>query len=150
MSKTNNENCVVTIERTFDAPINLVWQAWTNPEHIAKWWGPKGMKTRVLEHQFNVGGTWKFAMAMPDGNDFISEGRYLEIDEPKLLRTTADFKPMTEGVELEVHLEQVEHQTKFTFRVIHPTEAYKIQQEKMGIYNGWGSTFDRLQTHVEN
>lgn len=150
MSKTNNENCVVTIERTFEAPIHLVWQAWTDPEHIAKWWGPKGMQTRVLEHSFIEGGSWKYAMAMPDGNDFISEGTYLEIKEPTLLRTTADFKPMTEGVELEIHLEQENDKTKFTFKVIHATEAYKIQQEKMGIYNGWGSTFDRLQVHVEN
>ena len=142
-NKPNNR--VVTIERTFNAPIDLVWQAWTQPEHIANWWGPKGMQTRVLEHNFTVGGKWKFAMKMPDGNDFISEGTYLEITAPKLLRTTADFKPMTEGVELEVHLEEVDGKTNFTFNVIHATEAYKIQQEKMGIYNGWGSAFDRLQ-----
>ena len=150
MSKATNENCVVTIERTFNASINQVWKAWTNPEHIAIWWGPKGMQTRVLEHNFTVSGSWKYAMAMPDGNDFISEGTYLEIDAPHLLRTTADFKPMTQGVELEVLLEQIDDQTKFTFRVIHATEAYKIQQEKMGIYNGWGSTFDRLQAHIED
>ena len=149
MSNTTNENCAVTIERLYEAPINLVWKAWTNPEHIAQWWGPKGMETRVLEHDFTAGGSWKYAMAMPDGNDFISEGTYLEIEEPKLIRTTANFKPMTEGVELEIHLEQQENKTKFIFRVIHPTEAYKIQQEKMGIYNGWGSAFDRLQVHVE-
>ena len=150
MDKATNENCVVTIERIFNAPINLVWQAWTQPEHITQWWGPKGMKTRVLEHDFSVGGVWKFAMAMPDGNDFISNGTYLEIVEPTLLRTTADFKPMTEGVELQVHLDEVDGQTKFTFKVIHATEAYKIQQEKMGIYNGWGGAFDRLQAHVES
>ena len=69
---------------------------------------------------------------------FISEGTYLEITAPKLLRTSADFKPMTEGVELEVHLEEVDGKTNFTFNVIHATEAYKIQQEKMGIYNGLG------------
>ena len=149
MSETTNENCVVTIERIFEAPIALVWQAWTQPDHIAQWWGPKGMKTRVLAHDFKVGGQWKYAMAMQDGNDFISEGTYLEIKEPNLIRTTADFKPMTEGVELEIYLEQVDNSTKFTFKVIHATEAYKIQQEKMGIYNGWGSAFDRLQEHGE-
>jgi len=50
---------------------------------------------------------------------------------------------------LEVILENKGDQTDFTFNVIHETEEYKIQQEKMGIYNGWGSTFDRLQKLLE-
>ena len=145
MDNLNNEtNRTVTIERIYDAPLVLVWEAWTNPEHIANWWGPKGMQTRVLEHEFKVGGTWKYAMAMPDGKDFISEGQYSEIVAMKKIATSADFKPMTQGVELQILLEEDGDKTKFTFKVIHPTEAYKIQQEKMGIYNGWGSTFDRL------
>lgn len=69
----------ISIHRTFNAPITLVWEAWTQAEHIAEWWSPKGVKTKVVEHD-----------------------------------------------------------------IIHPTEAYKIQQEKMGIMNGWGSVFNRL------
>lgn len=146
----NNEtNRTVTIERIYKAPLALVWEAWTNPEHIANWWGPKGMQTRVLEHEFKVGGKWKYAMAMPDGNDFISEGTYSEIIPMKKIVTSADFKPMTEGVELQILLEKDGKNTKFTFKVIHPTEEYKIQQEKMGIYNGWGSTFDRLEAFLK-
>jgi len=146
----NNEtNRTVTIERTFNAPLALVWEAWTNPEHIANWWGPKGMQTRVLEHEFKVGSKWKYAMAMPDGNDFISEGQYTEIIPMQKIVTSADFKPMTEGVELQILLEEDGENTKFTFKVIHPTEEYKIQQEKMGIYNGWGSAFDRLEAFLQ-
>jgi uncharacterized protein YndB with AHSA1/START domain len=96
-----------------------------------------------------VGGKWKYAMAMPDGNDFISEGTYLEIVPQQKIVTSADFKPMTEGVELHIILEAVGTATKFIFKVIHPTAEYKIQQEKMGIYNGWGSTFDRLETFLD-
>lgn len=144
-----NNNRTVTIERIYDAPLALVWEAWTNPEHIANWWGPKGMQTRVLEHDFKLGGKWKYAMAMPDGNDFISEGTYLEIVELQKIVCSADFKPMTEGVELQILLEEDGDKTKFTFKVIHATEEYKIQQEKMGIYNGWGSTFDRLEAFLK-
>lgn len=142
------KNCTVTIERTFDAPIELVWEAWTQPEHIAQWWGPKGMEVKVEIHEFKVGGKWKYSMAMPDGGIFISEGVYSVIEQPHKIVTTANFKPMTEGVTLEVLLEQSGDQTHFTFNVIHPTEAYKIQQEKMGIYNGWGSAFDRLEAFL--
>jgi len=146
----NNEtNRTVTIERIYKAPLELVWEAWTKPEHIANWWGPKGMQTRVLEHEFKVGGKWKYAMAMPDGKDFISEGTYTEIIPLQKIVCSADFKPMTEGVELQILLEEDGADTKFTFKVIHATEEYKIQQEKMGIYNGWGSAFDRLEAFLK-
>lgn len=139
------KNNVSTIQRIFDAPLNLVWEAWIKPEHIASWWGPKGMTTDVNEHDFRVGGKWQYNMQMPDGSSFISEGVYTEIIDYKKIVTSANFKPMTEGVTLEIHLEAMGEQTKFTFHVIHPTEAYRLQQEKMGFFNGWGSAFDRLE-----
>ena len=134
----------VTIKRTFDAPLELVWTAWTQPEHIANWWSPKGIKTRIVEHEFKVGGKWKFAMPMPDGNEFITEGVYIEIVEHKKIVSKADFKPMTEGVEIQAIFKASGDQTEFTFNIVHPTVEYRIQQEKMGILNGWGSVFDRL------
>jgi len=134
----------ITIEKTFNASIKLVWEAWTTSEHIVKWWAPNGMNMNVIEHEFKVGGKWKYSMPMPDGNEFISEGTYKEIVEFKKIITSADFKPMTEGVELQVLFEADGDKTNFTFHVIHPTEEYCKQQEEMGIYNGWGSAFDRL------
>ncbi|MEL6917252.1 MAG: SRPBCC domain-containing protein [Bacteroidota bacterium] len=144
MEGTNKANRTVTIKRTFNAPIQLVWEAWTRPEHIAQWWSPKGMETKVIEHSFKVGGKWKYTMPMPDGKEFIAEGTYKEIIEFKKIISSANFKPMTEGVEIQALFEADENKTNFTFNVVHPTEAYKIQQEKMGILNGWGSVFDRL------
>ena len=136
----------LTIKKVFNAPIKLVWEAWTKSDHIIQWWAPKGMKVTVVKHDFKVGGKWKFVMPMADGNEFISEGRYLEIVEFNKIITTADFKPMTEGVELQVFFEADGDKTNFTFSVVHPTEEYCKQQEKMGFYNGWGSAFDRLET----
>ncbi len=146
--ETNNRT--LTLKRTFNAPIALVWQAWTQAEHIAQWWGPKGMQTQIAEHDFRVGGQWKYVMLMPDGNEFIGAGVYSEIIELEKIVTSANFRPMTEGVELEVLLESEGNQTHFTFNVIHPTEAYCKQQEQMGFYNGWGSTFDRLDDYLNN
>ncbi len=138
-------NRTLTIERTFKAPTELVWDAWTKPEHLVNWWGPKGMETRVESHDLREGGAWKFVMKMPDGNDFIAEGVYEVIEAPHRLITSANFRPMTEGVTLEVLLEADGDRTRFTFNVLHPTEEYCKQQEAMGFYNGWGSTFDRLE-----
>ncbi len=148
MAENDLSKRVLTLKRTFDAPVELVWEAWTEPGHIAQWWGPKGMKTNVVEHDFRVGGKWKYVMAMPDGSDFVGDGVYLDIVRFEKILSTANFKPMTEGVELRAIFEKVGDKTNFTFSVVHPTEAYCKQQEKMGFYNGWGSTFDRLGSHL--
>ena len=55
---------------------------------------------------------------------------------------------MTEGVELQMLFEDQGETTKFTFKVIHASEAYRIQQEQMGSYNGWGSVFERLASYL--
>ena len=138
----------LTLVRNIDAPLALVWQAWTEAQHIAQWWGPKGMQTQVVSHEFRQGGDWVYAMTMPDGNQFLADGVYIEIITEQLIRTTANFKPMTEGVELIAKFEAQGAATKFTFSVVHETQEYCKQQEDMGFMNGWGSTFDRLVEYV--
>ena len=133
-----NQNRIVTISRIFDSPLATVWEAWTQPQHIAKWWGPKGMPVEVKSHEFKVGGKWAYSMPMPDGGEFISEGTYLEIEEFKKIATTANFRPMTEGVELHISFEEHGDQTLFIFNVVHPDVAYRLKQEKMGIYTWFG------------
>ena len=147
MNDTSNRT--LSLKRTFNAPIKLVWEAWTQPEHIALWWGPKGMNTKVIEHDFRVGGKWKYIMLMPDGKEFIADGVYSEIVELQKIVTTANFKPMTEGVEMHALFEENGDKTNFTFHVVHPTEEYCKQQEEMGFYNGWGSVFNRLDESLQ-
>ena len=146
MNDLNNRT--LTIEKTFNAPLKLVWEAWSLSEHIGQWWGPKGMETKVIEHEFKVGGRWKYVMQMPNGGEFITEGIYSQIVEYEKIVSSADFKPMTEGVEIQALFEADGDKTKFTFNVVHPTEAYCKQQEQMGFYNGWSSTFERLDEFV--
>ena len=149
MSATNEvTNRTLTLKRTFNVPVKLVWEAWTRPDHIAQWWGPKGMKTKIVEHDFKVGGKWKYAMAMPDGSEFISDGVYSVIIALQKIFSSANFKPMTEGVEIQALFEANGEKTNFTFNVVHPTEEYCKQQEKMGGMKGWGSVFDRLESFV--
>ena len=138
----------LSLRKTFDAPIEIVWEAWTQSEHIAQWWGPKGMKTQIIAHEFKVGGEWKYEMAMPDGSKFTCDGVYSEIIKLKKIVSSANFRPMTEGVEIRALFEKDGSKTNFTFSVVHATEEYCKQQEKMGFYNGWGSTFNRLEEFV--
>ncbi len=150
MSNANDlKDRTLTIERVLKAPVQLVWEAWSQPEHIAQWWGPKGMEVRVEAHDFQVGGNWKYLMTMPNGSDFIAEGTYLEIVLHEKICSSANFRPMTEGVEIQALFQAQGEATQFTFNVVHPTVEYCQQQEKMGFKNGWGSTFDRLSAHLE-
>lgn len=146
----NPKNRTLTLERTFDAPLDLVWEAWTQPEHIAQWWGPRGMQTKVLEHDFTVGGSWKYAMTMPDGSEFIADGVYKNIVPKERIISSANFKPMTEGVEIQAIFKAEGDKTHFTFNCVHETKEYCKQQEEMGFYNGWASVFDRLSEFLES
>lgn len=142
-------NKTLTIERTFNAPRKLVWEVWTQPKHLAEWWG-RGMDVQIEEHDFTVGGKWKYVMLMPDGGTFISEGVYSEIVAPEKIVSSAEFKPMTEGVIFTALFEEDGDKTRFTFQVLHPTEEYKNQQEQMGFFNGWGSVFEVLDKYLQS
>jgi uncharacterized protein YndB with AHSA1/START domain len=149
-NQNDSKSGTLTINKVFNAPVELVWEAWIKPEHILQWWAPPGMKINLEEHNFKVGGKWKYSMPMPNGSLFISEGTYLEIEQFKKIVTTADFKPMTEGVEMHTFFEADGDKTNFTFSVVHATEEYAKAQEKMGFYNGWGSALNRLETIIQS
>jgi uncharacterized protein YndB with AHSA1/START domain len=67
MTRSINDEEAVVIERTFDAPIDLIWQLWTQPEHFKTWYGPKGFTVPVATMNLQVGGKRMICMASPDG-----------------------------------------------------------------------------------
>ncbi len=144
------KNRTLTIEKNFNASLQFVWDAWTKSEHIVKWWAPKGIDIKVIEHDFKIGGKWKYSAQMPDGNEYVTEGTYTEIVKLKKIVTSADFKPMTENVKIQVCFEADGEKTKFTFSVIHATQEYCKQQEELGFYNGWGSVLNRLDEFLNH
>jgi uncharacterized protein YndB with AHSA1/START domain len=73
----------IIIERVFDAPRDLVWEAWTNPEHVTQWWGPNGFTTTIKKMDFRVGGVWKLTMHGPDGTDYPNSSIFREIVVPE-------------------------------------------------------------------
>ncbi len=74
---SETERMVVT--RIFDAPRELVWKAWTDPEYVMQWWGPKGFTTPFCKMDFRVGGKFLCCMRTPDGQEFWNAGEYYEI-----------------------------------------------------------------------
>ena len=143
-----NDNKTITIKRIFNAPLESVWDAWSKADQIKQWWGPNGMPVIVTSQDFVINGKWEYRMTMPNGKDFISEGVYAEIEDYKRIYTSANFKPMTEGIEMDIRFESKNGATEFIFSCIHPTEEYCKQQEEMGAYKGWGAAFDRLEAFL--
>jgi len=69
----------ILVSRIFDAPRELVWEAWTNPKHVERWWGPVGFTTTTEERDFKVGGIWKHVMRGPDGQEYPNKSVFTEI-----------------------------------------------------------------------
>src|SRR5512147_587972 len=73
----------IVITRTFDAPRELVWQAWTDPGHVVNWWGPQGFTTTIEKMDVRPGGVWKHVMHGPDGTDYPNSSVFKEIVKPE-------------------------------------------------------------------
>ena len=81
MANINNNTAdrELTISRKLKAPVALVWEVWTKPEHIAKWWGPNGFTNTIHIMDVQPGGVWDLVMHGPDGTDFKNKSVYKEI-----------------------------------------------------------------------
>ncbi len=90
-SATASAGQELVITRIFDAPREMVWKAWTDPEHMKRWWGPKVFTAPACKIDLRVGGKYLFCMRSPDGRDFWSTGSYREISEPSRLVYTDCF-----------------------------------------------------------
>lgn len=80
-SPTADRELVIT--RILDAPPELVWEVWTNPEHIKKWWGPNGFTNTIFTMDVRPGGMWDYVMHGPDGTDYKNKTRFVEIVKPE-------------------------------------------------------------------
>src|SRR6186713_3371072 len=85
MEKVNNDtaNREMRITKMLHAPIDVVWQVWTNPEHIANWWGPDGFTNTIHKMEVTPGGEWRLTMHGPDGKNYLNRSAFKEIVENK-------------------------------------------------------------------
>jgi len=78
---------LIIMSRTFDAPLSLLWAVWTQPEHVAYWWGPRE-DNQIVEYDVRTGGKWRIISSMGDGNAVVFFGTYLEVIEKAMIRNT--------------------------------------------------------------
>lgn len=138
----------LTITRTFDAPRELVWQAWTDPAHALHWWGPKHHPATDIEWDARVGGRWRNCLReVETGKLFWHGGVFREVVEPeRLVFTFAWEEPGERGMETLVTVTFTEQQGK-TRMVMHQVPFQSIS-ERDGHDEGWNNTFDRLAEYL--
>lgn len=133
----------IVLSRVYDAPRELVFEAWTDARHLCEWFGPTGYTCTTREADIREGGRWRFDMRAPDGNVYQSRIAFLTMrapelivydhgsdidDDPRRFRVTLTFDAQTDG------------KTVFTLRQIHPT----VEQRRAGI--GFGAVEFGYQT----
>jgi uncharacterized protein YndB with AHSA1/START domain len=137
----------LTFERTFDAPRELVWKAFTDPAIVPRWWGPHGTTTTVVEMDVRPGGAWRYISSAPDREDVAFFGEYLEIDPPARFSWTFlfDVEGMgPQGGPETFTFEDVGGRTKVT-SVGHMGSAQAIDGAlATGMVGGALETWDRL------
>jgi uncharacterized protein YndB with AHSA1/START domain len=138
----------VEIVRVFDAPRDLVWQAWTDPKMMAEWFGPRGFTSSVPELDLRVGGALRIVMHGPDGNDYPMKGVFLEVVAPeKLVFSTValdnDGNHLLEG-ETSVTLTEKGGKTTMTLKS-HAVGCVLIAPQMLaGMNAGWTQSIDKL------
>lgn len=140
---------VVTVSRTLDAPRKVVFEAWTDPYHVAKWWGPKGFTAPRCEWDARPGGAISIDMQGPDGTIHPMRGEIREIVSPEKL-IFVSIVDDADGVLLFEVLNTVtfaEHARKTTVTVdARVTKARPQAADALdGMEEGWSQTLDRLK-----
>ena len=141
----------LTIERVFDAPLELVWSAWSDPKHAAHWWGPHGCTNLVYEQDFRTGGTFRIHILAPDGKICRDEGYFEEVvSQQRFTRfSTVTVEDATWfETRITIALAAIGEKTKVSIRQSFYKLAAAAGDPRRGAQQGWGETFDRLAAHL--
>lgn len=131
------------IKRTFAAPRERVFRAWTDPEELKKWWGPPGYATPSAEVDLRVGGKYRFGMRkLPDGEMFYLSGTYREVRPPEKLVYTWRWEAKPEYGETLVTVEF--HDRGGSTEVVLTHELFPDEKARGEHERGWGGCLDKL------
>jgi len=153
-SAANGVGMEVNFTRVFDAPRQFVFEAWTDPRHVAQWWGPTGFTNPRCELDVRPGGAIRIDMRGPDGTIYPMSGVYQEIVEPERIVFTSIAldeagNPLFENLNTVTF---AEHSGKTTItlqaRVVKSTD--NALQYLKGMELGWSLTLDRFEAHMMN
>jgi len=136
--------------RVFDAPRDLVFSVWTDPKHLAQWWGPNGFTTTTSSFDMRPGGVWRFVMHGPDGRDYQNRITFEEIVPPERIvyrHGGEDAEPVR--FTTTVTFQDLGGKTRITMRLDFPSAAERDRVNKeYGADQGLAQSLARLERHV--
>jgi uncharacterized protein YndB with AHSA1/START domain len=140
---------VLVITRVFDAPRELVFKAWTDPQHLVHWMGPRGFKSTVMHSDLRAGGAYRIHMRGPEGDDHWTQGVFREIVEPERLVMVgswadANGNPISPETVLTITLEEDGGKTRLTLH----QAIFESITARDGHRGGWNSSLDRLAEYL--
>lgn len=154
IKEKNTADRELVLTRTLNAPRELVFKVWTDPAHIAKWWGPNGFTNTVHEMDVRPGGAWRFMMHGPDGTDWPNKIVYTEVvkNERLVYEHSSDNNDENDPHRFHVIItfEDAGSRTNLTMRTIFPSAAALEEVKKFGAVEGGKQTIDKLEQYLAN
>jgi uncharacterized protein YndB with AHSA1/START domain len=146
----------IAATRVFDAPRDLVWTVWTEPGHVAQWWGPNGFTLTTHKMDVRPGGVWRFVMHGPDGRDYQNKVTYDEVVKPERLayRHGGTGEKEDRGLEpvsfrVSVTFTEQGGRTRVDMRMVFPSEKARDHVVKTyGAVEGLNQTLGRLEEYL--
>lgn len=150
-AETRDDEIVIT--RIFDAPRSLVFRAWTDPKHLAEWWGPHGFTNPRVDIDLRPGGAWRIDMRSPDGTVYPNKGKYLEVVSNEKLVYTDEVDPADAvwggtpppSATHTVIFDDYQGKTRVTAIARLASAAERERMIKLGALDGFGQMLERLE-----
>ena len=144
----------LVLERTIDVPPQLVWAAWTTPEHLRHWFVPKPWSIVDCEVDLRPGGVFRSVMRSPEGQEFPNNGCFLEVTPIERLIFTdtllPGYRPAPNPFFTAVlTLEPAGKGTRYVATAIHGNEDTRKKHEEMGFHAGWGTVVEQMVEYIK-
>jgi uncharacterized protein YndB with AHSA1/START domain len=139
----------IVLTRVFNAPRILVFDAFTKPELLRRWFGPRGWSLVVCEVDFRVGGGFRFVLRSPEGNQMGMRGTYCEIDAPYRSVHTETFDDLPGESEVTTELTERDGNTVLTATITYSSQEIRDAVIRSGMEHGATESYDRLAELVE-
>lgn len=142
----------IVITRTFNAPARIVFDAWTKPELVRRWWAPKSIGVSIVscEADVRVGGQYRYVISARGGDPMGFSGKYTEVMPPSRLVYTQVFEPMADAGEVvvTVHFEELDGRTHLVSHELYPSKEAREAALTSGMEHGMREAMDQLDDLV--
>lgn len=141
----------ISITRVYDAPLKMVWEAWTDPAQVAQWWGPRGFTLTTHGKDLRPGGFWHYTMHGPDGTDYPNWTVYHEVEEyRKLVYDHGGYEEKPPLFRVTALFSEVDGKTTLEMTMALPTAEEAAATRKFIKAAGGNATWDRLAEYLKD